>query len=212
MNYALDGSIRHVLLHFAVFSGFERDWSMVQLAITEITARKKAENYLEYLGKHDVLTKLTNRSFYSAEVNRLERNPLRLVSCIFLDLNGLKSLNDRLGHDQGDHLLRRMGNTLTQLIKDPQYSASRIGGDEFVVLLPAADDIALNHCLDTLNELLIVDNQFNSHQAISVSMGAATSHPHERIEDMLKRADMAMYAHKQHQYAQHHSASNQKNL
>lgn len=58
VNYALDGSIRHVLLHFAVFPGFEDDWGMVQLALTDITARKKAENYLEYLGKHDVLTKL----------------------------------------------------------------------------------------------------------------------------------------------------------
>ncbi len=130
VNYALDGSIRHVLLHFAVFPGFEDDWGMVQLALTDITARKKAENYLEYLGKHDVLTKLYNRSFYSTEINRLERNNLRPVSCIFLDMNGLKAINDNLGHDQGDSLLRRMGNTLNQLIENTQYSASRIGGDE----------------------------------------------------------------------------------
>jgi len=202
VNYALDGSIRHVLLHFAVFPGFEDDWGMVQLALTDITARKKAENYLEYLGKHDVLTKLYNRSFYSTEINRLERNNLRPVSCIFLDMNGLKAINDNLGHDQGDSLLRRMGNTLNQLIENTQYSASRIGGDEFVVLLPAADEAALNHCIESLHELLMVDNQFNNHQPISVSIGTATSQPNERVEDMLKRADTAMYEHKKTYYAE----------
>ena len=86
-----------------------------------------------------------------------------------------------------------MGNTLNQLIENTQYSASRIGGDEFVVLLPAADEAALNHCIESLHELLMVDNQFNNHQPISVSVGTATSQPNERVEDMLKRADTAMY-------------------
>ena len=149
-----------------------------------------------------VLTKLYNRSFYSTEINRLERNNLRPVSCIFLDMNGLKAINDNLGHDQGDSLLRRMGNTLNQLIENTQYSASRIGGDEFVVLLPAADEAALNHCIESLHELLMVDNQFNNHQPISVSVGTATSQPNERVEDMLKRADTAMYEHKKTYYAE----------
>ena len=98
INYALDGSIRHVLLQFSVFPDYQDDWGMVQVALTDITARKKAENYLEYLGKHDVLTKLYNRAFYTTEINRLERNMLRPVSCIFMDMNGLKELNDTLGH------------------------------------------------------------------------------------------------------------------
>ena len=129
VNYALDGSIRHVLLQFTVFPGYEDTWSTVQVALVDITARKKAENYLEYLGKHDVLTKLFNRTFYTEEVNRLERNLQRPVSCIFIDLNGLKEINDHFGHDAGDEQLRRMGNVLTQLIQNTQYTASRIGGD-----------------------------------------------------------------------------------
>lgn len=63
INYALDGTIRNVLLQFTVFPGYEHNWKVVQVALTDITARKKAENYLEYLGKHDVLTKLFNRAF-----------------------------------------------------------------------------------------------------------------------------------------------------
>ncbi len=200
VNYALDGSIRHVLLQFTIFPGFENDWSMAQLALTDITARKKAENYLEYLGKHDVLTKLYNRSFFTAEINRLERNSLRPVSCIFMDMNGLKPVNDTQGHDVGDDLLRRTGGILTQLIQNTLYSTSRIGGDEFVVLLPGADEIALQNCLDALIELIHIDNQFYSNQPISFSIGSATSKENERIEDMLKRADQLMYVQKREFY------------
>lgn len=200
INYALDGSIRHVLLQFSVFPDYQDDWGMVQVALTDITARKKAENYLEYLGKHDVLTKLYNRAFYTTEINRLERNMLRPVSCIFMDMNGLKELNDTLGHDVGDNLLQRMGNILNQLVQQTLYSACRIGGDEFVVLLPGADEAALQNCLQSLQELLFVDNQFYSHQPLSLSTGYATNKDGERMEDMLKRADMIMYQEKRAYY------------
>jgi len=200
VNYAIDGSIRHVLLQFTVFPDYLDDWSIVQVALTDITARKKAEHYLEYLGKHDVLTKLCNRSFYVAELNRLERNLLRPISCIFIDLNGLKTLNDSQGHDAGDGVLRRIGNILNQLIQHTPYSASRIGGDEFVVLLPGADEAALQNCLQSLHELLLVDNQFYANQPISLSIGHATNLEHERIEDMLKRADLEMYHQKKNYY------------
>src|SRR5262245_54105610 len=58
VNYALDGNQIHFHLQFSVLPGHEHDWSLVQVALTDITARKKAEAYLEYLGQHDVLTKL----------------------------------------------------------------------------------------------------------------------------------------------------------
>ena len=77
VNYALDGSVLHFHLQFSVLPGHEHDWSLVQVALTDITARKKAEAYLEYLGQHDVLTKLFNRSFYVDELNRLD--PLALT-------------------------------------------------------------------------------------------------------------------------------------
>ncbi|RKG34687.1 sensor domain-containing diguanylate cyclase [Acinetobacter tianfuensis] len=201
VNYALDGSIRHVLLQFTVFPGAEQTWDTVQVALVDITARKKAENYLEYLGKHDALTKLYNRIFYIDEVNRLERSMQRPVSCIFIDLNGLKNINDQFGHDAGDELLRRMGHVLEQLIKNTQYSASRIGGYEFVILLPNADLTSLNNCLHSLNELMLIDNQFHAAHPISLSIGHACSQPNERLEDTLKRADAVMYHQKRAYYA-----------
>ncbi|MGA9699804.1 diguanylate cyclase domain-containing protein [Acinetobacter sp. ANC 3781] len=200
VNYALDGSIRHVLLRFTVFPDYLDNWGMVQVALTDITARKKAEKYLEYLGKHDVLTKLYNRSFYTTEINRLQRNRQRPVSCIFMDMNSLKAINDSLGHDAGDSVLQRIGNVLNQLVQQTPYSACRIGGDEFVVLLPGADEAALQNCLQSLEELLLVDNQFYSSQPILLSIGSATNQDGESMEDMLKRADMAMYQNKRNYY------------
>lgn len=76
---------------------------------------------MEYLGKHDVLTKLFNRSFYTEEINRLERNILRPTSAVFIDMNGLKAINDQFGHDIGDGLLRRMGNILSRTIANTSY-------------------------------------------------------------------------------------------
>ena len=192
VNYALDGSVRHILLHFAVLPGYEDDWSQVQVALTDITARKKAEAYLEYLGKHDVLTKLHNRAFYMDELNRLERKSLRPVSAIIMDLNGLKEANDQLGHDAGDALLRRFGEVLNGVVSRPNHAA-RIGGDEFAILMPGADQKAAMAMVETIGELLHINNQFYSNAPLSVAVGVATSRDGETMEDLVKRADMGMY-------------------
>lgn len=200
INYALDGSIRHVLLQFTVFPGYEQDWGLVQLALTDITARKKAESYLEYLGKHDVLTKLHNRSFYTEEINRLERSLVRPISAIYIDMNGLKEINDQLGHDIGDGLLRRVGNILNRAITNTNFSASRIGGDEFVILMIGANEAAVETFRLTIEELLHIDNQYYASQPIYIALGYATIQKNETVEQMLKRADQLMYKKKQAYY------------
>jgi diguanylate cyclase (GGDEF)-like protein len=200
VNYALDGSERFVLLQFSVLPGHEDSWSLVQVALTDITARKKAEAYLEYLGRHDVLTKLHNRSFYIDELNRLERKPLRPVSVIIIDLNGLKEANDQMGHDAGDALLRRMGEVLNGAVSKPNHSA-RIGGDEFAVLMPGADRQAVAAMADTIFELLKINNQFYSNTPLSIALGTATSETGEKLESVVKRADMAMYEQKRSHHA-----------
>ncbi|HWG05611.1 MAG TPA: sensor domain-containing diguanylate cyclase, partial [Beijerinckiaceae bacterium] len=200
VNYALDGSELHVHLQFSVLPGYERDWSLVQVALTDITARKKAEAYLEYLGQHDVLTKLYNRAFFVDEINRLERKGPFPVSIVIVDLNGLKYANDQLGHGAGDALLRRLGEVLGELIEKPNHAA-RIGGDEFAVLMPGADEDSAADMMETIETLVALNNQYYSAFELSVAIGAATSKPGERLEAVVKRADLEMYESKRVHYA-----------
>jgi diguanylate cyclase (GGDEF)-like protein/PAS domain S-box-containing protein len=191
VNYTLDGTKLHLLLQFSVLPGRERDWSLVQVALTDITARKKAEAYLEYLGTHDVQTRAFNRSFYVDELNRLERKGLQPTSIILADINGLRATNDKLGHAAGDALLRRAGEVFESLVEKPA-SVARIGGDEFAVLLPGTDAVVGEAVLNTLAELIELNNQYYPDVKLSISAGIATSQPGERLEQVTKRADLKM--------------------
>ncbi len=200
VNYALDGSERHVLMQFSVLPGREHDWSLVQVALTDITARKKAEAYLEYLGKHDVLTKLHNRAYYVDELNRLERKGETPVSIIILDLNGLKAANDQWGHAAGDGLLRRIGEVLNEAVTRPGHAA-RIGGDEFAVVLPYVDERGAEAMVDNIWRLIGINNQYYSQMELKLSIGAATSVPGEKLESVARRADLLMYEDKRAHYS-----------
>ncbi|WP_062210839.1 GGDEF domain-containing protein [Aureimonas sp. AU12] len=200
VNYSLEGEEMHFVMQFHVLPGHEHDWSLVQVALTDITARKKAEAYLEYLGKHDVLTKLFNRSFYVDEMNRLERRKLETVSVLVADLNGLKGLNDQLGHAAGDTLLRRAGEVFAEAVRAPCHAA-RIGGDEFAVLMPHVGAAEAEALLLAIEDLCAINSQFYPGERLSLSMGVATLRPGERLEETVKRADLRMYEAKRRYYA-----------
>jgi len=201
VNYALDGTELHVLLQFSVLPGHERDWSLAQVALSDITARKKAEAYLEFLGRHDVLTRLCNRSFYVEELNRLERKGPTPVTIIIADLNGLKAANDQWGHDAGDALLRRAGEVLNELASKSCHPC-RIGGDEFAILMPGAELREGEAMMQAISQLVGVNNQFHPGLRLSLSMGAAMSEPGERLEAVAKRADLLMFEQKRVYYAE----------
>jgi len=169
------------------------------VALTDITARKKAEAYLEFLGRHDTLTKLFNRGYFVDELNRLERKGPFPISIVMIDLNGLKVANDQLGHAAGDALLRRAGEVLGEAAAG--QCAARIGGDEFVLLLPATDARGAEQAMERLQRLVEVSNQFYPGLSLSLSMGAATGQPGERLEQVSRRADLAMYVAKRAHYA-----------
>jgi diguanylate cyclase (GGDEF)-like protein len=199
VNYALGGDKLHVLMQFSVLPGHEQRWDLVLVSLTDITARKQAEAYLEYLGKHDVLTRLRNRSYFADEMNRLERKGPYPVAVIVADLNGLKAANDTLGHGAGDALLRRAGEVLAKAIDKPG-SASRIGGDEFALLLPGVDEHGARQLVERIGELVELNNQFYGSPALSFALGAALCPAGERLEVALGTADRRMYAAKKDYY------------
>ncbi len=201
INYRLDGEVLNVHMQFSVLPGAEDDWSLVQVALTDITARKKAEAYLEFLGKHDVLTQLRNRGYFEDEMNRLERRGPFPVTIVVLDLNGLKEINDQHGHAVGDALLRRTGEVLTK-VSERQICTARIGGDEFVVMMPGADERAGLDMMGRIASLVGLNNQFYPGVPLSLSMGCATAASKgERLEATVTRADAQMYESKRGYYA-----------
>ena len=201
INYRLDGELINVLLQFSVLPGAERDWSLVQVALIDITARKKAEAYLEYLGKHDVLTQLRNRAYFEDELNRLERKGPWPVTIVAIDLNRLKATNDQAGHAAGDALLRRAGEVLGK-VADKPACAARIGGDEFVLLMPGEDERAGAAMIERVQSLVDLNNQYYPGALLSLAMGCATGQSGERLEAVVSRADERMFAAKRDFYTQ----------
>jgi diguanylate cyclase (GGDEF)-like protein len=201
-NCTLNGDTLFLHLQLSVFEGHEDDWAQVLVSLTDITARKKAEAYLEYLGQHDVLTQLKNRSFFVDELARLARKRAPLVSFIALDMNNLKDANDHSGHSAGDDLLRRMGEVLNKAVDHPGCAA-RIGGDEFMVLLPGLDAPEAQRVLDNIRTLIELNNQYYSGLPLSISAGIAVSRHHDLLEQAMREADRAMYEDKRLYYTQH---------
>lgn len=199
VNYALSGEPVYIHMQFSVLAGHQDHWGLVLLSLVDITARKKAEAYLEYLGKHDVLTQLRNRTFYVEELNRITRKGPWPLSVIAIDLNGLKAINDEHGHAAGDTLLRRVGEVLSKAV-DAATCAARIGGDEFSVLLPGTDERGAQAVLERIASLVEINNQFYPGQHLSLAMGIATCVSGAEVETALHRADKAMYAEKLRYY------------
>jgi diguanylate cyclase (GGDEF)-like protein len=198
VNYSLSGELINIHLQFAVMEGHEAAWDLVLVSLVDITARKKAEAYLEYLGKHDVLTQLRNRTFYSEELSRLARKGPWPLSVLAIDMNGLKQANDEHGHAAGDGLLRRIGEVLTKAVDAP-YVAARIGGDEFSVLMPGVEQRGAELMRDRIQSLLELNNQFYGGRdglQLSMSIGVASCNAGSQIEETLSRADKAMYEEK----------------
>lgn len=201
--HTIDGKIINVLENFTVFPEYENNWQVVQVALINITEHKEKEDYLTFLGQHDTLTQLNNRTFYIEEIQRIKQNPMTSISCVFLDINGLKHINDTLGHDQGDLILKRFGQILKNAIADTHYSASRIGGDEFVILMPNTKHEDLKDLLHNIQNELHADQVVNIQLPIHVAIGFAMTNQSKKIDQMLKEADLMMYKMKQEYYLSH---------
>jgi diguanylate cyclase (GGDEF)-like protein/PAS domain S-box-containing protein len=172
-----------------------RDDGMIIGNVHDVTRQRALEHELRYKARHDVLTGLMNRAalLEAVEHHRAAAVADDTFSVLFVDLDGFKEVNDELGHERGDEVLVEAARRIVRAVPDDALTG-RLGGDEFLVVLPRttnseASAIALR-ILDTL------DRPWESlpGREISASIGVATTGATpEAMEDILRRADEAMY-------------------
>lgn len=157
---------------------------------------KRAEDFLK-LAMLDSLTGLHNRRFgeerLAAEITRAHRSGSSLT-VLMLDLDDFKRINDRYGHGAGDSALKLFAMRLKSASRGSDL-AVRLGGDEFLMLLPECQEGKVSHVLNRLTALAL--NIGGEKISLEFSAGWADYRPDETAQDLLKRADAALYAEKQ---------------
>ena len=164
----------------------------IQFFVTNSLDRKKQQAYLEKLSYRDMLTGLYNRNRYIERLEAYKQVQDQQIGAIYIDLNGLKKVNDEQGHRAGDELIVRAAGTIAGIFAEDAY---RVGGDEFVVILldVSREDFARK------TEQLRRQMQENS---VDASIGGVWQASTENLEDLLRRADENMYREKKRYYSQ----------
>jgi diguanylate cyclase (GGDEF)-like protein/PAS domain S-box-containing protein len=172
-----------------------RDSSQVLLVLANISERKELESRLRFLSFHDPLTGLYNRTFFEEEAARAGASRRNVVSVLVADLDGLKAVNDRLGHAAGDELIRHAANVLRGAFRLEDVVA-RVGGDEFAALMVGAEAsaaVARASRVRAFAERHVADG---CTCGLRLSLGVATVQPGEPISEALHEADLRMYEEK----------------
>lgn len=174
----------------------------IQVLLRDVGERKRAETEIWRHANFDALTKLPNRRLFrdrlAQAVKKAQRSTQQLA-LLFIDLDGFKQVNDRLGHDAGDQLLVQTAQRLKQRVRETD-TVARLGGDEFTVILGELEDVdrvelIAQQLLDAIGEPFILGHDS---AYVSASLGI-TLYPGDGAgpEQLIHAADQAMYAAKQ---------------
>ncbi|MDT8903287.1 diguanylate cyclase domain-containing protein [Anaeroselena agilis] len=164
----------------------------------DITERKELEEKLRFITMHDSLTGLYNRAYFDEEVRRLEAARELKVGIVGCDVDGLKLINDSMGHQAGDALLRAAAAAIASAVREGDFVA-RVGGDEFVVLLYNIDATGVKRVMDRIRAAIAKQNGAEPGLPLSISLGCAVATEDTKdIHQLLKEADDHMYREKLH--------------
>ncbi|HEX4984547.1 MAG TPA: EAL domain-containing protein [Burkholderiales bacterium] len=193
-----DQSVVHVFARGSVTRAEDGAARRMVAVLEDITERKEQEERTRFLADHDELTELPNRSLFRQNLNkalqRAERSG-KMLSILFFDLDRFKNINDSLGHDAGDEVLRAVAERLTACVRKIDMVA-RFGGDEFAVLtegLTAEDQASTvaRKILETLSKpMILAGRQYRPAASIGISTYPTDGRD---AQSLLKNADIAMY-------------------
>src|SRR3990167_9689702 len=199
---------------------FNMEWNNEPAFLIEfhnITEQKKNEKKLEYISRHDYLTGLRNRFYFEKEIKEaIQRSESenKYMALLYLDLDNFKVINNTLGHDVGDLLLKEVSKLLQDNIRQSDHIA-RLGGDEFVLVLSSlrkpeyAGTIASN-VLDKLADVFFLNGvEIYTNGSIGIAIYPWDG---KTPEELIKSADMAMYAAKERGKNQYRYYSDEINL
>jgi len=163
----------------------------------DITALAQSRERLHHLASHDDLTDLPNRAALTERLQAAMSDAVQhrsTVSLIYCDLDGFKHVNDRHGHLAGDHVLQEVARRLAAETRTGD-TVARMGGDEFVVLVPDTGEQALAALVHRIETSLREPIRLPTHSVVHVGVTAGTARyrPGDEADDLLARADAAMY-------------------
>lgn len=202
-NKRKNGDLFPVYLIITAVKGIEGIVTNYVATLIDITTEKAAAKEIEYLAFYDALTRLPNRRLLLDRLNHAlaaSGRSGRQGALLFLDLDHFKTLNDTLGHDFGDLLLKQVANRLKTCIREGDTIA-RFGGDEFVVVLEDLSEQVVEAAAQTeaiANKVLAILNQpylLAAYEHYSTaSIGITLFNGHQLgLEELIKQADIAMY-------------------
>ncbi|MDV2581986.1 diguanylate cyclase domain-containing protein [Alkalibacillus haloalkaliphilus] len=169
----------------------------ILLISREITERKKLEEQLKQMAYYDELTDLPNRKLLDMHLKKAMARTNRTgesLASMFIDLDGFKEVNDKLGHNSGDELLKIVAARFVSCLREEDF-VSRYGGDEFVVILENVADEGAKEAADRIIEHLSKPISLKDEEVV-VSPSIGISHypdDSEEMEELLSKADQAMY-------------------
>jgi diguanylate cyclase (GGDEF)-like protein/PAS domain S-box-containing protein len=194
------GEWRHLEAHVTDLRD-DRHVRGIVLNARDISERVQLEQELTRQAFHDVLTGLPNRALFADRLKqalaRAERSGAS-IAVLLLDLDGFKQVNDSLGHNAGDQLLREVGERFAAIMR-PSDTLARLGGDEFAILIEGAQEAEAVKFADRLLDRLSDSVSIADHElAIGASVGiVASSGGAAATEELIRDADVAMYAAKE---------------
>jgi diguanylate cyclase (GGDEF)-like protein/PAS domain S-box-containing protein len=176
-----------------------QDMRLVEALRQEIKDHKKAQNELSYLSYHDSLTGLFNRSSFEYTMRQLDNSTEKPIAIIICDLDGLKLINDTLGHEDGDELITTAAKVISKSL-DGKGMMARIGGDEFSIIVTGTSHTEIELICKEIADGIENYNSSMPRLPLSVSIGFAIGEDSNiSMRELFKQADNNMYRKKLYQ-------------